>query len=211
VKWAMTLLLPLAMVSCVKIGKPEPLVRDYRLDYTPAEISGTPVPMILRVSGLAVGAVYDRESIVYRENDYATGTYFESRWSANPGSLVTDLLARDFAASRLYKAVQQGPSPLPSDYQLNGEIEEIEELMTGSNCAAHLRLRVTLVRTRRLAADPVALQKTYASDEASACNAPPELVASMSRAMARISAQLQRDVYEAIAADAAQHAARPRR
>ncbi len=198
-------LLPLVLVAavtgCVRLHVPAPMIRDYRLDYAPPQIESEPLPVILRIAPLAVAAIYDRELIVYREGRYATGTYYDSRWSAGPGNMIADLLARDFSDSGVFRAVQHAASLLPADYQLSGDIEEIEEQTVGSGCQAHLRLRVIVTRLRQSAADPVLLRQAYGGDQPCACNQPRELVAAMSQVMGTVSAQLQRDVDAAIARD----------
>ncbi len=198
-------LLPLAalaaLAGCVRLHVPAPMIRDYRLDYPTPQIDAPAVPVILRVASLTVAAIYDREPIIYREGPYTTGTYYDSRWSANPGSMIADLLARDFSASGVFRAVQRAPLLLAPDYQLGGDIEEIEEQTIASGCQAHLRLRVILTRLRLSNADPVLLRQAYGGDQPCVCNHPRELVAAMSQVMAGISAQLQRDVDAAIAHD----------
>ncbi len=198
-------LVPLALVvvlaGCVRLHVPAPPIRDYRLDYASPQVDATALPVILRVAPFAVAAIYDREPIVYREGPYATGTYYDSRWSAGPGNMIADLLARDFSDSGVFRAVQGAPSLLAPDYQLGGDIEEIEEQTTASGCQAHLRMRVIVTRVRLSNADPVLLRQAYGGDQPCACNQPHELVAAMSQVMATISAQLQRDVDAAIAAD----------
>jgi ABC-type uncharacterized transport system auxiliary subunit len=200
-RWFLPLLAVLG--GCMHLGVRSPQVRQYRIDYTPPTLSVTPLPVTVEVGLFSVAAAYDREAIVYRESTYSTGAYFDARWSANPGNLVADLLARDLAASGLFRAVQRVPAMVPSDYQVGGEIQEIEERATGTGCAAHLQLQVLLVRSRAAKGRSVLLQRTYTGDEAAPCNAPEQLVAAMSRALAGISAQFERDVYGAIAADAA--------
>jgi ABC-type uncharacterized transport system auxiliary subunit len=195
---AALLVLSAMLAGCVHLSQPAPQIRDYRLAYDPAAPTGAPLPVILGIPSLRVAAVYDREPIVYRDGEHATGTYFYERWSANPGDMVADLLARDFADSGLYRAVQRGPSLLPIDYQLTGIINEIEERIAGGTCTAHLALRVLLVRVSGNG-NPVRLKKDYAGHEPCACNQPRALAAAMSRVLERISAQLQQDVYDAIA------------
>jgi len=191
-----------ALAGCMHLGVQSPQLREYRLDYAPPTISGPPLPVALAVDYFSVAAVYDREAIVYRDDSYATGAYFDARWSANPGNLLADLLARDLAASGLFRAVQRVPAMVPSDYHLGGEVQEIEERSTGSGCAAHLRVQLLLARSRAAAnKSPVLLQRAYAGEEPCPCNRPGRLVAAMSEALARMSAQLGRDVYDAIAAD----------
>ena len=201
---ALLLALAGALAGCPQLRVPAPTMHDYRLDYAPPQVEGRPLAVVLQIAPLAVAAMYDRDAIVYREGTYSTGTYPDSRWSTNPGSMVTDLLARDFSDSELYRAVQLGPSLLAGDYHVGGEIEEIEEEPNAGGCAAHLRLRMLVARLRRGKGDPVLLQHAYTGEEPCPCNQPRALVAAMSQGLAKISAQLQREAYDAIAADMGQ-------
>lgn len=188
--------------GCINLKQPAPEVRSYRLDYAPPVLGGlAPLPATLRIAPLSTNAVYDRLAIVYRDDPYSTGTYLADRWGASPGQMLGDLLARDFASSGLYRAVQQGPSVAGSDYQLGGQIEEIEEREVAGACSAHARLRFLLMRTASRATPPVLLQATYEESEPCACADVRAFVAAMSAGMERISARLQRDAYAAIAAD----------
>jgi ABC-type uncharacterized transport system auxiliary subunit len=189
------------LAGCVTLSQPAPQVRDFRLDYEPPAAGTTPLDATIRVPPLGVVAVYDRQAIAYRDDTYASGTYLYDRWAANPGRMIADLLARDLAASGQYRAVQQGPSMLPSDYQLNGQVEEIEERVKDGACVASLRLRLLLVRSRATDRDPVVLRAAYAEEEPCACNSATALVGAMSRALQRLSRQVQQDIYAAIAAD----------
>jgi len=188
------------VAGCFRLSQPAPDIREYRLAYAPPTIAGQPQPVTLRIASLGVAAMYDRQPIVYGDDAYSGGTYYYARWSTNPSAMLTDLLARDFVDSHLYLAVQQGPSPVPNDYQLGGEIEEIEERTTSAGCVARLRLRAVLVRVRA-SATPVVLQTSYAAEEPCACNDVRALAEAMSKAAEQISAQLQRAVYEAIEKD----------
>lgn len=200
-RWAVLGLM--ALTGCMHLGAQSGPARDYRLDYPPPTLSGTPLPVSLGIDAFNVAAVYDRDAIVYRDNNYATGAYFDARWSANPGNMLPDLLARDFAASGQFRVVQRTPVMVPTDYQLGGEVQEMEERASGSSCTAHLRLVPLLARVRAGNRNPVLLQRPYTADEPCPCNHPDRLAAAMSKAFASISAQLERDVYDAIAADAA--------
>lgn len=201
---ALLLALAGALAGCLQLRVPAPTMHDYRLDYAPPQVEGRPLAVVLQIAPLAVAAMYDRDAIVYREGTYSTGTYPDSRWSTNPGNMVTDLLARDFSDSELYRAVQLGPSLLAGDYHVGGEIEEIEEEPNAGGCAAHVRLRMLVARLRPGKGDPVLLQHAYTGEEPCPCNQPRALVAAMSQGLAKISAQLQRDAYDAIAADMGQ-------
>src|SRR5262245_28803858 len=159
-------LLSLCVVGCFSTFKsPRPDVHEYRLDYEPPKIQGSPLPVVLHLAGLRAGSIYSRESIVYRDGRYETGTYYYHRWVAPPASMIGDLLARDFAASGLYRAVQQGTSVVLSDYDLSAEIDAIEERVGNPRCTAHLSLRVLLVRMRPTSKNPVLLQRPFVADE----------------------------------------------
>ena len=187
--------------ACVTITQPSPQIRDYRLDYTPETIEGEPLPVVLSIPTFTVSSVYDRESIVYREDSVSVGRYFYHRWTSNPGALISDLLERDFARSSMYTAVQTGRSPLRPDYQLIGTVEEIEERGLDRACMAHLALRVEVLRVAGDTRSPIVLRHAYAEDEPASCNDPKALSQAMSLAMSRIAAAMQRDVHAAIAAD----------
>lgn len=198
---AVTVLLLGALLSgCFHLSQPSPDIRDYRLSYPPPTMSGQALPVTLRIAPLGVAAMYDRQPIVYANDAYSGGTYYYARWSTNPGAMLTDLLARDLADSHLYAAVQQGPSAVPNDYQLGGEVEEIEERMTAGSCTARLRLRALLVRIRA-GSTPVVLQTGYAAEQPCVCNDARALAEAMSKAVEQVSAQLQQGVYDAIAKD----------
>lgn len=198
--WVAVLWLPLLIGCASSFAVPAPDIRDYRLSYEPPPASGTPLPVVLQLARFRTAAIYAREPIVYRNGDYATGTYPYHRWVANPASMIADLLARDFSASHLYRAVQQGASLLIADYELGADIEAIEERVVTGGCSAHLSLRVLLFRTR-VSDDQVMLRETYEADEPCAVSGAEGLVAAMSRALQQISERLQHDVYGAIAGD----------
>ncbi len=189
-----------ALAGCFSLRVPSPRIQEYRLAYPSPAVEGAPVPVVLRLAPFRTASVYARESIVYRESAHTIGTYDYHRWAADPGSMIADLLARDFAASGLYRAVQQGPSPLRSDYELSGEIEQIEEQLL-SGCASHLQLRALLLRAPAAKRDPVLFQQTYAASEPCIADDTADMVAAMSRALQQISIRLQQDVHGAIAAD----------
>ncbi len=199
---AWSLVLAAVVAGCFRLSQPSPDIREYHLDYPSPAVAGERLPVTLRIAPLGVAAMYDRQAIAYSDGSYSGGTYYYARWSTNPSSMITDLLARDVVASQLYRAVQQGPPTVPADYQLGGEIEEIAERTGTAGCTARLRLRVLLVRVRA-AATPVVSQTVFAAEEPCTCNDVRALAQAMSQALARISTQLQEAVYDGIAKDRA--------
>lgn len=186
------------LAGCVRLTVPTPHVHEYRIDYPPPQIDGPPLPVVLRIAPFRVAAAYAGDAIVYRSGDFETDSYVYHRWATNPGNMIADLLARDFAASGRYRAVQQGPSLLPSDYVLTATIEEIEERSVATGHSAHLRLRVLLFTSRAPSGEPV-WQRIYDVDQPCLGMGVSDFVAAMSRAVEGVSAQVQREVYEAIA------------
>jgi ABC-type uncharacterized transport system auxiliary subunit len=191
------------VAGCFSLKVPPPEIHEYRLDYPTPYISGQALPVVIRVAPFDAAAGYDRVAIIYREGEYATGAHFYERWMTEPASMIADLLTRDLIASGLYRAVQQGVSTLPSDYSLSGEVEEVEQRITGSRCVAHLRLSVILSRPRARDVSRVVFQKTYSADEPCSGDDPSQFAAAMSHALEVISTDLQRDTYSAICQDRA--------
>lgn len=187
------------LAGCVRLTVPTPRMHEYQLSYSPPALPGSPLSVLVEVGPIGVAAVYDREPMVYRDDAHATGTYVGSRWSANPGPMVTDLLVRDMSTAGSYRAVQRAPALLAVDYRLSGEIVEFDEQAAAHACSARLSLRLVLARAT--AGQSVLWQRTYDGQAPCACNQPSRLAAAMSQALAEVSVRLQRDVYETIATD----------
>ena len=199
-RWLALALVPLLCGCFSSLKVPAPEIHEYRLDYEPPAASGTPLSAVLQLARFRSAAINAREAIVYREGDHETGTYPYHRWVATPASMIADLWARDFAASGLYRAVQQGATLLMPDYELGADIDEFEERVLPGGCAAHVNLRVLLFRTRA-SDNPVLLRDAYGADEPCNVTGPSALVSAMSRAVRQISERLQQDVYDAIKRD----------
>lgn len=191
-----------AMLSgCVSMTVSTPPTREYVLEYAPPSSEGTPLPVVLRLTHMAVASAYAHNRITYRTSDHEIGAYAYHHWAADPAGMVRDLLARDFADAGRYRAVLSGLSRVRPDYELSGAIEEMEERIGNGGSTAHLKIRVLL---RRLAADAenkVAFQRTYTADQPTPGDNTAELVAAMSRGLQQISESLRADVHQAIAAD----------
>lgn len=180
-----------------------PPVRTFRLDYPAPAAAGTaPLPVTVRVVPFGIVAAYDRQGFTYREGGYDLGVDYYNRWVGSPAGLITDLVARDLAASGSVQAVLQAPSALASDYEINGQIEILEEQDDAGACAAHLRLRILVVRIRSAKRRQVLLQEGFAADEPCRRGDPAAYAEAMSRAVQRVSSQLRAAALDAIARDA---------
>jgi len=184
--------------GCGSIGaRPASTVHTYQLAYPSPPPASVKLPAVVRVGTIRSAALYDRDTIVYRDTPHTTSTYFYHRWATRPATLLTDLLTRDLIESQRYQAVAQTPSLLAADFLLQGQLEEIEEIPAESGCQAHLRLSVVVTRLRP-STQAVVFQKSYSGDEPCPCNAPGEVVAAMSRVTAELSRQIQADLAAAI-------------
>ncbi|MCX8072885.1 MAG: PqiC family protein [Candidatus Binatia bacterium] len=194
----------LGTAGCLSLVPVAPAPRDYRPDYPPPQMQHERLPVVLRLAPVRVAAIYDREPFAYRRGPYRIGYYYYHRWATAPGQLLTDFFVRDFTVSGLYRAVQQGPSVLVADYQLDLRVDRFEEEIDSSGCRASLVLHASLQSLRSGVSDPVRFQRVYEESEPVACNSPDAFVAGVSRILARLSRQLQDDVYRAVADTEAQ-------
>ena len=193
------LVVALFLSGCMSFAKAAPETRYYRLDYPSPADAAQALPVILRIAPIRTAEPYSGLDILYRDDDHQVGAYPYHRWATHPGSMVTALVARDFAASQRYRAVDKAPSALQADYELRGDIEKIEEQNSGE-CQVSLEMRMLL---RPLSSDnpiPVLFQKKYEAREPCGNGGAANVVAAMSSALEGISSRLQGDVYQAIAA-----------
>jgi uncharacterized lipoprotein YmbA len=194
-----------AFAGCVQLTRPAPHVQAYTLDYPAPAPAGKHLPVTLHVGPFGVAALYDRETIVYRETPVTTGTYFYHRWAANPGHMIADLLARDLADAEVYTAVYRTPALGGADYDVTGEVERLEEAPAAQGCVAALRLRITVARARSRASTGAVSQRAFAAEEPCTCADVPTVVEAMSRALATVSAQIDADLYDVISRDFRSH------
>ncbi|MGD9764040.1 MAG: ABC-type transport auxiliary lipoprotein family protein [Candidatus Binatia bacterium] len=176
-----------------------PPIRTYRIDYPVPPPAPVTAPFTLRVIPFGTAATYDRPGFIYRTATYDFGIDFYNRWAVAPGSMLTDLVARDIAAAQLVRAVLQAPSAIPTDYELHGEIEEFEERDTGGG-AAHLRMRAFLVQVPRTGPRTVVVNEIIEIDEPCRPGDPESFTAAMSRAAQRASEMLRAHIAQALEA-----------
>jgi ABC-type uncharacterized transport system auxiliary subunit len=99
--------------------------------------------------------------MVYRPTSYQTGTYHYHRWFVNPGQLVTDFLLRAFRHSALFKGIFAYDSTVKTRFQLEGAVEDFQEVDAGDAWSAVLALNITLLETtQEEITDKVLFQKT---------------------------------------------------
>jgi ABC-type uncharacterized transport system auxiliary subunit len=192
-------ILVFGLAGCVTLSRPAPPTFEYRLDYPAPGGGADALPVAVRVARFHAAEPYSRTEIVYREGEHRVSSYAYHRWATEPASMIATLVARDLGASGEYRAVLRRPSAVRADYEIDAEIDALEE-RSGPPCTAHVEIRGLLLRARG-GGEPIVFQRPYAADEPCIGNDPGDLVAALSRAVANISTALRRDVHEAIAAD----------
>ena len=180
-------------------GKAPTLVQKYILEYpAPGREGKTKIDEALKVELFAVAQAYNSTAMVYRPTPFKSEAYTYHRWRVNPGNLVSDYLVRDFRSAGLFKAVFSGGRGDPSRFVLEGGVEEFQEVDAPEGWQAVLILNLTLLDTNyQEIPQRVVFQKNYQALEPMPEKTPGGLAQGMSRALEKLSGQIQADVYEA--------------
>lgn len=189
-------LLVLLFCGC---GKPPTLVQKYLLEYqSPVVASSAKIDEGVKVELFSVAQAYNSTAMVYRPTLFKSDAYAYHRWRVNPGNLVSDYLVRDLRNSGLFKAVFSTGQSGTSRFLVEGGVEEFQEIDEADGWKAALALNITLLDlnyqeiTKR-----VVFQKNYRAVEPMTEQTPRGLAEGMSRALARLSAPIITDLYEA--------------
>jgi cholesterol transport system auxiliary component len=194
------LLFALLFAGCIDRGKPSPMIESYSLEYpTPAFGDLSPLDQAVKVERFSVAKAYNTLSMVYRPEPYKLDTYASNRWMVNPGDMVSDFLLRDLRSSGLFRAAFSFRDYEDARFVIQGGVEEFLEKDAGNGRSAALTLSVTLIDLSRPAApNRLIFQKKYSFTEAIAEHNPEGLARAMSTGMAKVSALIIRDVYQAL-------------
>jgi ABC-type uncharacterized transport system auxiliary subunit len=206
--WLLSLLVILLVQLLAGCGQPPMLVHRYILDYpAPVLASQAKIPAAIRVKQFSVAQAFNTNAMVYQPQPFRSETYNYSRWRVNPGYLVTDYLLRDLRQARLFRAVYGPESTGRYRFQLEGGVEDFQELDEPGGWQAVLGLTVTLLDLNQTELPQrVIFQKSYRAVEPMPEKTPQGLAQAMSQAMARLSGRIMADTARA----ARQRIARPR-
>ena len=194
------LAMALLLAGCAAI-RSAPTVHTFRIEYPPPEPAGAPLPATARVVPFGIAAAYDHTGFTYRTTSVEAGVDYYNRWIDNPARLITDLIARDLAASHRVAAVLQGPSAVPADYEISGQVEAIEEEDDRDGCTAHVRLRVLVVRAPMDGRRRVLLQDAFSADAACTRGVAQSYAEATSQAVRQVSVRVCDAVLGAIERD----------
>ncbi len=175
-------------------------IHHYTLEYDPpAARNLQPLAQALGVQPFTVAAVYNTRRIIYRDASFKREEYVYHAWRANPGDLAADFLRRDLQQSGLFQAVLPYGSAAPARFLIEGSVDEFLECETRDRWEAVLTATITLLDGAAVdSSKKILFQKTYSARTACEHKNPRSFVAAMSSGMAGLSAQITRDVYDAL-------------
>jgi ABC-type uncharacterized transport system auxiliary subunit len=198
--WTIIALCAFALAGCISGRKAANVVYQYTLDYrSPSFRDLARLDAVLTVNRFSAVEAYNSLSMVYSPSSYKRDVYNYYRWRVAPGDMTSDYLLRDFRSSGLFRAVFSSSEYESTHYLLQGEVEKFLEVDEKGSSKAELSVNVTLLDTTQPdVTRQVIFQRSYTSSAPVDERTPAGLAAGMSRAMAKLSADVIRDVYRAV-------------
>ncbi|MBW1812783.1 MAG: membrane integrity-associated transporter subunit PqiC [Deltaproteobacteria bacterium] len=186
--------------GCFGFSNPNKMISYYTLEYNAPKIEGlTTLPFAILIERFQVTPMYDSNKIIYKNSEFKRESYSYHRWRANPGDIVTHLLARDFKETSLFKAIFTLDSRYPATHMLKGTIEEFYEKDGEDYWESVLSLSVALIKKDEI--DPlksIIFQKKYNMKEVCSKKNPQAFAEAMSKAMEKLSNVIMKDVYNSL-------------
>jgi ABC-type uncharacterized transport system auxiliary subunit len=195
-------LLSCFLTGCIGRGKASPMVELYTLEYpSPIFVNLSRLEQTVKVERFSVAKAFNTVSMVFRPEEFKLDTYASNRWMVNPGDMTSDYLLRDLRNSGLFHAVFSYRDYEDARFVLGGGLEEFLEIDEGKSRTAVLTLSVNLLDLSRSGTPSrLIFQKKYRSVEPISDADPAGLARAMSNGMAKVSAQVIKDVYDSVAA-----------
>jgi ABC-type uncharacterized transport system auxiliary subunit len=141
------LILPLALwaASCGSVPK----TNYYTLRIPPPPAAHDPrTAAIVGVEHFRATEVLRDDRIVYYASPTELNFYQYHRWSADPATMLTELVARRLEQSGAFAAVRLLPSREPVDYLLRGRLTNFEEVDSMPGVKARVGAEMMLIRAR---------------------------------------------------------------
>lgn len=155
------------------------------------------LPVVIRFERFKAAPMYESNGMVYRRGDYRADTYVYHKWRAVPADMVTYFLARDFRESSLFKGVFTSSQHLHATHRIEGIVEQFFEQDDEPIWKAVLSINIILLSENEPdISQRIIFQKQYQADMPCIHHSPDGFVDAMSRAMASVSEQIVRDVYQ---------------
>lgn len=190
----------LFLPGCTGMKQPPMKIDYYTLEYDAAPVpAAAPLPVVLKIDRFSAAPEYNTDRMVYRDSSFRRATYYYHKWHAYPADLVTFFLSRDLAGSGRFKGVLPPLAGTASTHVLQGSVEEFLEWDEGASWQAVVTVNIVLAGSAEIdAAGRILLQRRFTSREDCADRTPAAVAGAMSRAMARLSAEIGAAVYETL-------------
>jgi len=195
-------ILSFSIPGCIGRGKPAPMIEHYTFEYpSPTFPNLSRLEQTIKVERFSVAKAFNTVSMVFRPEAFKLDTYASNRWMVNPGDMTSDYLLRDLRNSGLFRAAFSYRDYEDARFMLEGGLEEFLEIDEGKTRSAVMTLSVNLLDMSRTGTPGrLVFQKKYRSVEPVTDADPAGLARAMSNGMAKVSAQVIKDVYDALAA-----------
>ena len=175
----MRYILLLALVACA--GK-VPETRYYQLA-APQQAAAQRGDASIAIEPLTADGAYDDDRIVYRVTPYRLDYYNYHRWSAPPGTMLSNYLQDAFSRSGRFRAVVHEPTE-SVPVALGGRVIAIEEVdQSKTSWVGRIAVELTLTDT---ITNKVLWSQRFDETEPLPEQTPEGLARALSRAMARI-------------------------
>jgi len=186
--------------GCLKRGAPSSIVDKYTFEYPSPDFTGTAqTGQTIKIERFSVARAYNSQAMVFRPAPFQLDSYASNRWMINPGDMVNDYLLRDLRNSGLFKAVFSFRDLEDARYVLEGSVDEFLEIDADDSRTAAITLSITLFDFSRTGvANRLLFQKKYQAKEPITDKSPMGLAQAMSSGMAKLSAQIIRDILQAM-------------
>ena len=125
------------------------MTRYFLLEYQPNAVNPSlklakPLPYRLLVSNLKLPRSYDSVRIIARYSSHEISYFRYSLWAVRPQIAVADMLVAHINAYRLFRECQREYLEARPDYEISGEIQQVEAFESEDYNAAHLKMTLTL-------------------------------------------------------------------
>jgi cholesterol transport system auxiliary component len=185
--------------GCMGSQAKRPVMEFYSLNYDPpVSETVTRLPLIISIMPFQGVPPYDTTRIIYSRNRFTRNIYFYHQWIAEPGEMITDLLARDIRSANIVCAVMISED-IAATHVIKGTVEAFYEQDNKEKWNAILSLTVTLIKkdegdiTKK-----ICFQKNYTKSQTCEEKSPRGLADAMSIAMSKVSEMVIADIYRAL-------------
>jgi ABC-type uncharacterized transport system auxiliary subunit len=142
---ALGLLAALSSVACGSL----PRTNYYTLRLPPPPDTRDPqVNVVLGIEPFRATGVLRDDRIVFYESPTELHFYEYHRWSVDPATMLTDLVARRLVQRAVFLEIRRLPAREPVDYILRARVLSFEEVDYAAGVKGRVALEMTLVRSR---------------------------------------------------------------